>query len=226
MLEHLKEEVLICSQNAERSGLCKHRSGNFSVRDPESGLVCITASGFDRMRMTERDIVVIDIEGKVVEAETNLKPTSETLMHLAIYKAREDVHAIAHTHSTTATAFSVLNKPIPAIIYEMFMLNCKNGNTIPVAKYGRPGTKELADNVIAELLTSDVALMQQHGTIAVHQSSLDEAVLRCEYIEELARIYLTTLTILGPGKEPPVVPQSELVKWAYPKDIILLDSQK
>ncbi|SPT67555.1 L-fuculose phosphate aldolase [Anaerobiospirillum thomasii] len=221
MLDSYKNEVLVCSQNAERSGLCKHRSGNFSVRVPDSDLICITASGFDRMRMTERDIVVMDLEGRVVEALTNLKPTSEALMHIAIYKDRQDVHAIAHTHSTTATAFSVLNKPIPAIIYELSLLNCKDGNTIPVAKYGRPGTKELADNVIEALKDSDVALMQQHGTIAVHQDSLHEAVLRCEYMEELARMYLTTLTVLGPGREPPVVPQSELQKWEYPKEIIL-----
>lgn len=217
MLEALKKQVAAYALQAERMGLCKHRSGNFSIRDEETQLVCITPTGMDREDMSYHDIVVMRTDAEVVEAETGQRPTSESLMHLMVYQTRPDVRAIAHTHSKIATAFAVLNKPIPAIVYEIMMLGCKEGY-IPVAPYGRPGTPALAASIIEPLKISDVALMEKHGVIAVDSKNLKEALLKASYVEELAEIYLTTLTILG-GKEPQTVPKSELQKWEYPKEI-------
>ena len=198
-------------------GLCKHRSGNFSIRDEETQLVCITPTGMDREDMSYHDIVVMRMDAEVVEAETGQRPTSESLMHLMVYQTLPDVLAIAHTHSKISTAFAVLNKPIPAIVYEIMMLGCKEGY-IPVAPYGRPGTTALAASVVEPLKISDVALMEKHGVIAVDSKDLKEALLKASYVEELAEIYLTTLTLLG-NKEPQAVPKSELQKWEYPKEI-------
>ena len=217
MLEALKKQVAAYALQAERMGLCKHRSGNFSIRDEETQLVCITPTGMDREDMSYHDIVVMRMDAEVVEAETGQRPTSESLMHLMVYQTRPDVRAIAHTHSKIATAFAVLNKPIPAIVYEIMMLGCKEGY-IPVAPYGRPGTPALAASIIEPLKISDVALMEKHGVIAVDSKNLKEALLKASYVEELAEIYLTTLTILG-NKEPQAVPKSELQKWEYPKEI-------
>ena len=217
MLEALKKQVAAYALQAERMGLCKHRSGNFSIRDEETQLVCITPTGMDREDMSYHDIVVMRMDAEVVEAETGQRPTSESLMHLMVYQTRPDVRAIAHTHSKIATAFAVLNKPIPAIVYEIMMLGCKEGY-IPVAPYGRPGTPALAASIIEPLKISDVALMEKHGVIAVDSKNLKEALLKASYVEEMAEIYLTTLTILG-NKEPQAVPKSELQKWEYPKEI-------
>lgn len=219
MLEELKKQVVTYALNADRSGLCKHRAGNFSVRDPESGYVCITPTGVDREELSYHDIVVIDLEACVIEAETGMWPTSETLMHLAVYKSRPDIHAVAHTHSRYATAFAVLKKTIPAIVYEVAGLGCREGY-IPVAPYGRPGTPELAQSVVAPLTIADVALMESHGVIAVDKV-LKEALLKAHYVEELAEIYYRTL-VLSSGKEPPVVPLAELQQWEYPRQIKLL----
>ena len=93
MLEHLKEAVVEYALEAEKMGLCRHRSGNFSMRDKESGLVCVTPSGVDRSVMQPADVVVMDMEAHVVEALTGLRPTSEALMHLAAYAARPDIAA-------------------------------------------------------------------------------------------------------------------------------------
>ena len=217
MLEALKKQVAAYALQAERMGLCKHRSGNFSIRDEETQLVCITPTGMDREDMSYHDIVVMRMDAEVVEAETGQRPTSESLMHLMVYQTRPDVRSIAHMHSKIATAFAVLNKPIPAIVYEIMMLGCKEGY-IPVAPYGRPGTPALAASIIEPLKISDVALMEKHGVIAVDSKNLKEALLKASYVEELAEIYLTTLTILG-NKEPQAVPKSELQKWEYPKEI-------
>lgn len=217
MLEALKKQVAAYALQAEQMGLCKHRSGNFSIRDEETQLVCITPTDMDREDMSYHDIVVMRMDAEVVEAETGQRPTSESLMHLMVYQTRPDVRAIAHTHSKIATAFAVLNKPIPAIVYEIMMLGCKEGY-IPVAPYGRPGTTALAASVVEPLKISDVALMEKHGVIAVDSKDLKEALLKASYVEELAEIYLTTLTLLG-NKEPQAVPKSELQKWEYPKEI-------
>ena len=215
MLEGYKRQVVRYAQQAGREGLCRHRSGNFSVRDKETGYIVITPTGMDRAEMLPEDVVVIDMQGRVVEALTGKKPTSESMMHIAVYKARPDVGAIVHTHSKNATAFAVMNKPIPAIVYELFLLGCKKGY-IPVAPYGRPGTKELAQSVLKPLEISDVALMQAHGVIAVAKD-LKEALLRASYVEELAEIYYKTLTVLG--HEPDVVPVEELANWKYPSSL-------
>lgn len=215
MLEGYKRQVVRYAQQAEREGLCRHRSGNFSVRDKETGYIVITPTGMDRAEMLPEDVVVIDMQGRVVEALTGKKPTSESMMHIAVYKARPDVGAIVHTHSKNATAFAVMNKPIPAIVYELFLLGCKKGY-IPVAPYGRPGTKKLAQSVLKPLEISDVALMQAHGVIAVAKD-LKEALLRASYVEELAEIYYKTLTVLG--HEPDVVPVEELANWKYPSSL-------
>ena len=108
-----------------------------------------------------------------------------------------------------------MKKPIPAIVYQLFVLGCKKGY-IPVAPYGRPGTEALAQSVLEPLRISDVALMQSHGVIAV-ADDLKEALLKASYVEALAEIYYMTLTVLG--KEPEVVPVEELAKWEYPKGL-------
>ncbi len=108
MLEELKKEVVRVAKAAEDMGLCRHRSGNFSVRDRETGLICMTPTGVDRQTMRPEDVVVMDMEAKVVESLNGLRPTSEALMHLAAYDERSDVTAIVHTHSKFALVFAVL----------------------------------------------------------------------------------------------------------------------
>ncbi|HAF31968.1 class II aldolase/adducin family protein [Anaerovibrio lipolyticus] len=223
MLKEIKRKVLECAVKAENMGLCQHRSGNFSIRDEDTGLICITPTGMDRSEMTYHDIVVVNMNAEVVEAETLHRPTSEVTMHLKIYEARPDVNAVVHTHSKFALTFAILNKPIPAIVTELMHLGCKEGY-IPVAPYGRPATPALAESVLKPLQISDVALMEKHGAVAVDKD-IKEALTKAAYVEELAEIYYNTLTILGPGKEPDYVDKEDLQKWAYPKEIKLLPGE-
>ena len=91
MLEKIKEDVIRIGRQAQRDGLCKHMAGNFSVLDKESGLLVITPSGVDRELLTVDDMIVMDLNAHVVENKTGLRPSSEVLMHIAIYKARPDL---------------------------------------------------------------------------------------------------------------------------------------
>ena len=213
MLENLKEDVVRVAKQAQRAGLCKHKAGNVSIKDPETGYIVITPSGVDREVLTADMVSVIDEDLNVIEGG---KPSSETLMHIECYKARPDINSVIHTHSPMASAFACLNKPIPAFIFEFFVFNLDNA-TIPVAPYAKPGTMELAQNVANTVKRSDLVLMERHGTIAVGKT-VDEAFENVDYIEELAHIYYYILT-LNNGKDTPLFTEEDYKAWKYPDQI-------
>lgn len=215
MLDELKERVVYAAKEAERTDLCKHKSGNFSAYDPKAQVVIVTPSGVVRSELRSDQLCVLDLDANVLAWNGVNKPSSEVLMHIAIYKNRPDVGAIVHTHSRYATAFAILNKPIPPIIYESFVLG--QSPTIPVAPYARPGTRDLAQSVSATLREADCCLLESHGAIAIG-ADMEEALLRANYVEELSELYYLTLTI-NQGCEPKILAQEELQKWAYPTDI-------
>lgn len=217
MLEALKKDVCETAKRAQKDGLCKHKSGNFSARDLESGYVVITPTSVDRELLTPRDMVVMDLDANVIENLSGLKPTSESLMHLMIYRQKPDAVAIAHTHSAYATTFALLNKPIPAIVYEVANMGLTKAR-VPVAPYGRPGTPELANSVIESCKEADSFLLEKHGAVAVDNRDIYEAYLKASYIEELAELYHHALAINN-GKEPDCFAQEELQKWEYPSEI-------
>lgn len=221
MLETLKKDVCEIAKRAQRDGLCKHKSGNFSARDTETGYVVITPTGVDRELLTPRDLVVMDLDANVIENLSGLKPTSEALMHLTIYRRKVKTVSIAHTHSAYATAFALLNRPIPALVYEVANLGLTKAR-VPVAPYGRPGTGQLADSVIEACLESDSFLLEKHGVVALDHRDIYEAFLKAAYIEELAMLYHLSLTVNG-GQEPNRFTQEELEQWEYPKEIRFLD---
>lgn len=220
MLEIQKQYVVDMAKKATEWGLCKHKAGNSSVRDKQTGYVLVTPTTIDKNVLTPRDIVVMDVEANVIEAQSGLRPTSECLMHIEIYKTRPDVFAISHTHSIYATAFAVLGRSIPAVVYECAILNLQDG-VIPVAPYGRPGTPALSNSVIEPIKRADAILMEKHGAIAV-DSDPYEAVLKAAYIEEMAEIYYHALLING-GRDPGGFPAQELQQWAYPSQIKFKD---
>lgn len=217
MLESLKADVCVIAKRAQREGLCKHKSGNFSAKDPATGLIAVTPTSLDREQMSPRDIVVMDLDANVLENETGLRPTSEVMMHIELYRARPDVLAVAHTHSMYATSMAVLDRPLPAIVYEVANLGLTKGR-VPVAPYGRPGTPDLAQKVAETSHEADCMLMESHGAVAVDGTNIYEAFLKAAYIEELAQLYYNALTANG-GAEPKAFPQEELQRWAYPSEI-------
>ena len=217
MLEELKKRVIATAQSAQRDGLCKHKSGNFSMRDPETNYVVIAPAGVDRELLVPEDMVVIDLDANVIEYRKGIRPSSEVLMHLMIYKTRPAVMAVAHTHSMYASVFAVLGKEIPAVVYEAMVLGLKTG-VIPVAPYGRPGSMELAESVIEPIKISDALLLARHGALAVDENDIESAYLKANYIEEFAEIYYHVLTVTK-GTEPPVFGPEELRAWGYPEEI-------
>ena len=113
MLEELKEKVFRANLDLVQHGLVIFTWGNVSAIDRTKGLVVIKPSGVSYDEMKASDMVVVDLDGKVVEG--NLKPSSDTPTHLVIYKAFPEVGGVVHTHSTYATAWAQAGKDIPNI---------------------------------------------------------------------------------------------------------------
>lgn len=213
MLEDLKAKLIEVAREAEACGLCKAKTGNFSIRDEKTGYVIVTPSGIERKDLDAKNICIIDVNGNVIETEKGIKPSSEVLVHLQIYKTRPDVKAVVHTHSLNATVFAILNKCIPPVVYEAI----NYGGYVYVAPYGRPGTKELAESVINPLSKSDACLLERHGVIAIGKD-IDEAFLKARYVEEVAELYYKSL-LLNNNNESNIVEVEEMKLWEYPKEI-------
>ncbi len=113
MLEHLKEEVFFANLDLPKHGLVKYTWGNASAIDRNSGLFVIKPSGVDYETMQPSDMVVIDLEGNVVEGELN--PSSDTATHAVLYKHYQEIGGIVHTHSTWATIWAQSGLDLPAM---------------------------------------------------------------------------------------------------------------
>ncbi len=113
MLEQLKEDVYKANLELPKHGLVKFTWGNASAIDRESGLFVIKPSGVDYETMKASDMVVVDLEGKVVEGELN--PSSDTMTHAVLYKHYPEIGGIVHTHSTWATIWAQAGLDVPAM---------------------------------------------------------------------------------------------------------------
>jgi L-ribulose-5-phosphate 4-epimerase len=112
-LQSLREEVFEANRDLVRKGLVLFTFGNASGYDRESALVVIKPSGVPYETMTPEDLVITDLEGKIVEG--NLRPSSDLATHLALYQAFKGVGGVVHTHSRYATAWAQAGKPIPCL---------------------------------------------------------------------------------------------------------------
>ncbi|PRX14798.1 L-ribulose-5-phosphate 4-epimerase, partial [Orenia metallireducens] len=112
MLEKLKAEVLEANLELPKKDLVTYTWGNVSGIDREQGLVVIKPSGVSYDKMTADDLVVVDLEGNVVEGD--LKPSSDTATHLVLYKNFPNIGGIVHTHSPWATSWAQAGRAIPA----------------------------------------------------------------------------------------------------------------
>ena len=146
--------------------------------------------------MSIEDIHVIDSYGDTIEG--TLSPSSESLVHMSIYKARTDVRCIIHAHPIYATAAAVANLEIPPIIDEMVIAI---GGSIQVAQYTFPSTQELADNTVIALANRNAALLRNHG-IVVTGNNINRAINNCELSERVAQVFLLSHS-LGKAMELP-----------------------
>jgi L-ribulose-5-phosphate 4-epimerase len=206
LLKKLKQAVLEANLDLPKHGLVTFTWGNVSGIDREKGLVVIKPSGVPYEDLKAEDMVVIDLEGHVVEG--NLKPSSDTATHLVLYKAFPQIGGIVHTHSPWATSWAQAGKGIPAL-----------GTTHADYFYGEiPCTRKMTEaeitgayeletgNVIVETF-KDLNPAQIPGVLVNCHAPFNwgknphDAVHNAVVLEEVAKIALHTLS-LNPSIEP------------------------
>lgn len=191
LLESQRQKVIEIALRAQRDKLIPLTMGNFSVRDNDTGYVCITPSGMEYATLEPADIVVVNLQGTIIDGCR--KPSIETQLHCKTYAKRSDVLGICHTHSSYATAWACCGKEIPVIVAELAGMI---GGPVKCAPYAPMGTVELADIVAEHLGSQNAVLMENHGMLAVGES-IDKAYANAVIVEEGAKVTLFALQIGG-----------------------------
>ena len=186
------------------NGLNQGTSGNISARSGSNMLVTPSAVPYERM--TPEMIVRMPLQGDYGAWEGPLKPSTEWRFHLDILKARPDLGAVVHTHSTFATILSILRREIPACHY---MIAAFGGPNVRCADYATYGTAELSRNALAALEGRHGCLLANHGMIAAGPN-LDKAMWLAVELETLAKQYFHALQI----GEPVVLDDEEIARVA------------
>ena len=206
MLDKLKQRVYQANMDLVSNGLVIHTWGNVSGRDPESGLVVIKPSGVSYEKMKPEDMVVLDIDGVIIEGKK--KPSTDTPTHLILYRAFRNIGGLVHTHSTYATSWAQAGKNIPPF-----------GTTHADHFYGDvPCTRKLEGKEIKKDYESNTGkviietigkgdpmvinsvLVNCHGPFSWGKDA-EEAVYNAVALEEIARMAFYTVLL---GRKDPV----------------------
>jgi len=194
-----RTSIVEALQSMARLGINKGTSGNISVRG-EAGFY-VSPTGIAYAGMTPDQIVFMNWDGTY---EGEILPSSEWRFHRDILQARADLNAVVHTHSTCATAVSVMERDIPAIHY---VVASAGGNSIRCAKYETFGTQELGDAILVALKDRRGCLLAHHGSVA-GGVNLGKAMALAVTIEEMAALYLACL----PLGTPPTLSDEEMAR--------------
>jgi L-ribulose-5-phosphate 4-epimerase len=202
MLNIFKEELLHLHFELPRNNLVAWTSGNVSGRDPETGLVVIKASGIRYEDMKRDHMIVVDSDGKVIEGK--FKPSSDVFSHLYIYKHRQDVGGVVHTHSRYATAFAAVGKPIPCVLTA---IADEFGGEIPCGGFALIGDEAIGKVVVESIGKSPAVLLKNHGVFTIGKTAIN-AVKAAVMAEDVAATVWLALQL---GK-PDVISQADVEK--------------
>ena len=189
-----REEIVRYGRTLHERGLVAAMDGNLSVRLKNDNIL-VTPTCVSKGNMRAADMVVVDMEGQRVSGRRNV--TSEIGMHLLIYRMRPDIQAIVHAHPPTATGFAAAGIALtqPLVCEVVMGLGC-----IPLARYGTPGTSELARTLEPFVPHYDAILMSNHGVVA-YGDTLERAYMKMETVEHFAQIALVTHLL---GRQQPL----------------------
>lgn len=189
-----REEIVRYGRMLHAKGFVAAMDGNLSVRLKQDRIL-VTPTGLSKGAMRGADLVIVDPDGNRISGRKNV--TSEIGMHLMIYRTRPDVKAIVHAHPPTATGFAAAGIALtePLVCEVVMGLGC-----IPLARYGTPGTAELAQSLEPYVPKYDAILMSNHGVVA-YGDTLEHAYMKMETVEHFAQIALVTHLL---GRQQPL----------------------
>lgn len=195
-LQALREELVRLHAELPANGLVSWTGGNVSARDPGTGLVAIKPSGVRYEELDAASMVVLDLDGTVVEGRHN--PSSDTASHLYIYRHRPDVHGVVHTHSRHATAFAAVGRSIP--VYLTAQAD-EFGGEIPCAGFAAIGDESIGRLVVEGIGRSPAILLRNHGVFTIGPSAT-AAVKAAVMTEDVAATVWIALQLGQPDVLP------------------------
>ncbi len=201
--KELREVVVEIGRRVWQRGMASANSGNISARlDPETVLITPTlvSKGF----MRPEQLLAVNLQGEVLRGEGY--PTTETPMHLRIYRERGDIGGVVHAHPPVATSFAVAGKPLDLHLIPEAVIFL---GEVPLAPFQPPGSPELAESLVPYLDDYDAVLLENHGVIC-WGSDVEQAYHRLETVEFCAQVTLTAQQI-GGARELPAEPLENLL---------------
>ena len=202
----LRLAIIECGRIAYERHLVTSNDGNISAR-MENGNILITPSGISKGRLSADDMLVVDLDGNIISSRPDRKPSSETPMHLEVYKHRKDVRAVLHAHPIFATALTVSGLDFPVDVLPEVLLTLGN---VPVTAYATPSSHEDAAVIRPFVKDHNALLLCQHGSLT-YGKNLDEALIHLERIEHVSEIYWRA-KMLGEVKRVPPEAQVKLIE--------------
>src|SRR5229473_3259569 len=190
-----REELVGCGRQVYGRGFVVAAEGNLSLRLDDSTLLA-TPAGACKGRLKPEDLVIVDLQGRKLAGEREV--SSEIGMHLLIYRLRPDVGAVVHAHPPLATGFAVAGVALdqPTLAEMVATLG-----PIPLAHYGAPGTRDLAEALEPLVPEHDALLMANHGVVA-YGADLERAFMNMELVEHFAEITLVAEQLGGARSIP------------------------
>lgn len=199
----LRAEIVRVGQMMHARELVDGFSGNISAR-LGPGHILATPSGLAKGILSPDQLLIVDLDGHLVEAAPGLRPTSELLMHLEAYRRRPDINAVVHAHPPTAVALTIAGVSLAeCVIPEAVVVF----GLVPTTPYATPSSIE-NQHAISELIVGhDAILLAYHGSLTVGRT-VTEAYLRLESLEHTAKI-IALSRLLGGG---PALPPDQVAK--------------
>ncbi len=189
-----REKVVLAGQQMLQRGFTEGTSGNVSMRVADGAL--ITPSTVPYMEITPDDVVLMDLDGNVLEGER--VASVEHKVHLECYKRRTNVGAVIHSHPIVSSVFAAARVNLPAFLDEFGVYI---GEEVRVAEWGLSGTEEIANQVADALGEHNAAFIASHGLVAVGRD-LDHALLNTARVERAGLIFLGTKLLGAPAEIP------------------------
>ncbi len=199
LMQKERELVVEFGKKLITAGLTKGTGGNISIFDREQGLMAISPSGIDYFETLPEDVVIMDLDGKIVDGDK--KPSSEHELHSIFYRERTDVDSVVHTHSPYATALATLGQGLPASNYLVALA----GPDVRCAPYASFGTKELAEAAYESMKDRYCVLLSNHGLVA-GAKTIHSAFKIATLIEECCETYMIASSV---GK-PQILSEDEM----------------
>ncbi|HEX2962429.1 MAG TPA: class II aldolase/adducin family protein [Ignavibacteriales bacterium] len=177
----LIKDILEAGKRTYDRGYVASNDGNISARIDKKSII-ITPTGISKGFMKSSDLIIVDMDGKLLKGSR--KPSSETFLHLQIYKNRPDVMSVCHSHPPYATGFAVAGISLDKMVLPEVIISL---GIVPVVKYGTTGTDELYESIARHINDFDAFLLANHGALTIG-SSVINAYHKMETLEHAAKI--------------------------------------